>query len=272
MDKSKRVEVCVKSSEKLSRVLKQNNTLFSVSSYGISDIGLVRLTNEDVWAQMLEEKFFILADGMGGHSSGEIAANETVVHLCQFIKSLFRQLPLPDLEALKEKISQAIVSTNRWVYELAAKETEMQGMGTTLCLALVYKKYLIYANVGDSRIYQVRRGRMTQLTHDHSLRAELIAKGELDEVLASSFPYKNVITRAIGTQSSVLPELNSCPVELNDIYFLCSDGLTDRLNDKQILRIIRKNKNIKEASEELIQEAKNQGGDDNITILIFKIT
>lgn len=242
-----------------------------IDSFGISDIGLVRITNEDVFALMPKEKFFILADGMGGHNGGEIAANETVVQLCQFIKNLFSRSRLPNLEKLKTEIAQAILSTNLWVYDLASKEKEMKGMGTTLCLSLVVDKSLIYAHVGDSRIYQVRRGRISQLTHDHSLRAELIAKGELDESLASAFPYKNVITRAIGTQPTVVPEVHSCTLEPGDIYFLCSDGLTDRLTDQQILNIIRGAKTVKESGEELIQDAKKKGGDDNITVVLFKV-
>lgn len=242
-----------------------------VQSFGESDIGLVRLNNEDVWAQMPKEKFFILADGMGGHQAGEVAANEIVVHLCQFVKNLYQRHSHLSEDKLIHEVEQAIRRANSNIFDLSSQEKEMEGMGTTLCLALLNNEHLIYAHVGDSRIYRVRKGRLTQLTEDHSLKKELIEKGELDESLASTFPLKNVITRAIGTQPQVAPEVESCLAEPGDIYFLCSDGLSDPLSDEKILSLIQSSTSIKEAVNELIESAKKQGGEDNITIVMFKI-
>ena len=237
-----------------------------IESYGASDIGLSRLNNEDAFAQLLNEKFFILTDGMGGHNAGEVAANETVIELCNLVKKETPRTPPEWVKILTDGIKKA----NTHVFGLASKEKKLQGMGTTLCLALIADQTLIYAHVGDSRIYRLRKGRLTQLTEDHSLKAELIAKGELDESNAASFP-KNVITRAIGTGKTVTPAIETAPIEPGDLYFLCSDGLTDPLSNTQILDIIEDSPTLEEAAETLILAAKKKGGGDNITILFFKV-
>jgi protein phosphatase len=238
-------------------------------AYGATDVGLVRLNNEDVFAKLTNQNFFILADGMGGHKAGEVAANETVFKLAEWV----RHYPLsssPSTEKLVNDLKEAICQTNEWVHHLASQEKRMEGMGTTLCVAWVYGETLIFAHVGDSRIYRIRKGRITCLTRDHSLRDELLASGELDESQAANFPYKNVITRAIGTQPQVLPEVQTETILPGDLYFLCSDGLTDALADKTILDIIRRTDTFQEATEELILAVKKAGGTDNITILLFK--
>jgi len=130
---------------------------------------------------------------------------------------------------------------------------------------------MIYAHVGDSRIYRIRKGRLTQLTQDHSLKEELIASGELDESLATSFPYKNVLTRAVGTQKQVRADFGVDQPQHEDLYFLCSDGLTDSLTDAQIHDIIDTADTLEAATAMLIIEAKKSGGNDNITILMLKI-
>jgi len=241
-----------------------------IEAFGATDIGLGRLNNEDVWAKMLKEKCFILADGMGGHQAGEVAANEAVVQLLSFIKEEAKHSHTT--ESWSQLLKQGIEKTNEWIHELASKDKELEGMGTTLCIALVHEKSLIYGHVGDSRIYRVRKGRIAQLTRDHSLKDELIAKGELDESLGRTFPYKNVITRAIGTQKTVTPDIAQTDIEEGDIYFLCSDGLTDPLADEKILSTILSSSSIKEASEDLILEAKKSGGEDNITLVMIKIS
>ncbi len=242
-----------------------------MESFGTSDIGLVRTTNEDVWAHLSKENFFILADGMGGHLAGEIAASETVLHLCSWIERLFALETPVNADSLVSPLEKAIHRANEWVYAMASENEEMSGMGTTLCLALLLGSQLLYAHVGDSRIYRVRKERLTRLTNDHSLRGELIAAGQLDEEELGSFPFKNVITRAMGTQTEVLPDIQVAEVLPGDLYFLCTDGLTDCLNDKKILDIIKQEKSVKATVQKLVEEAKMQGGHDNITVLMFKI-
>lgn len=238
-------------------------------SYGNSDIGLSRLNNEDVWATLPNENFFIVADGMGGHKAGEVAANETVLDLCRLVKQHHNKDPKP--EEWTQILEEGITTTNQHVYDLSKKHKEYEGMGTTLCLTLFTGSHLIYAHVGDSRIYRVRKGRITQLTRDHSLKDDLIARGELDESLSLSFPYKNVITRAIGTHPEVKPDIDRSKTQIGDTYLLCSDGLTDPITDAQIHDIIDGSPNAQTAGENLILAAKKEGGNDNITVIVIKI-
>lgn len=239
-----------------------------IESHGATDIGLVRLNNEDVWAQMPREQLYILADGMGGHNAGEVAANETVMLICREIKAAAQRRH--DLREWQEILSKAIEKANLHVLTLGSHDPDLAGMGTTVCVILVIGNTLLHAHIGDSRIYRLRKGRLFQLTRDHSLKEELIASGELDESLASSFPYKNVLTRAIGTHRHVSADFGLEPLEPSDIYFLCSDGLTDSLSDAQIQDIIEGSDSLAEASATLILEAKKNGGNDNITILMLK--
>jgi len=240
-----------------------------IESFGATDIGLVRLNNEDVWAQMPREHLYILADGMGGHNAGEVAASETVLLICKEIKAAAQTRH--ELKEWREILAQAIQKANLHVLTLGLHDRNLSGMGTTVCIVLIVGNTMLYAHVGDSRIYRIRKGRLMQLTHDHSLKEELIASGELDESLARNFPYKNVLTRAVGTQRHVTPDFGIDNLEVGDIYFLCSDGLTDALPDAQIHDIIDSSDTLESATAMLIVEAKKNGGNDNITVLLLKI-
>ena len=248
------------------------NPQVRIESYALSDIGLVRVNNEDVWAVLPKEQCFILADGMGGHQAGEVAAHEAVSHLSRKIRAFFSsEAKYIAAKELSDEIMRLLLETNAHVYTLSTQDHSLQGMGTTLCLALLVENILTYAHVGDSRIYRIRKNRIDRLTQDHSLRDEMIAKGELSHEMIINFPYKNVITRAIGTHSHVEPEIHTTKVLPGDTYFLCSDGLTDCLSDSEILSIISDSPTIQEAAENLVQEAKIMGGSDNITVIIFRI-
>lgn len=243
----------------------KNESLIA-QSFGISDIGLVRTNNEDSFAILSDPPCYLLADGMGGHLAGEIASYESVSYLAESIKSLKKNSSIPEIVI---QLTHLIKKTNEHVHVLSIRNDLWRGMGTTLCLALLYKEKLIYAHVGDSRIYRIRGRLIERMTQDHSLKDELIAKGEHDESL--TFLYKNVITRAIGTHPSVVPEIKVADPLSGDIYLLCSDGLTDCLTDKEILAVILSNSSIKEAAENLVEEANLAGGNDNITVVMFKI-
>lgn len=234
--------------------------------YGISDTGLVRANNEDAFAILLDERCFIIADGMGGHLAGEVAANETVSYLSNAIQALPK---IDSVDKLQQSVNQLIKKTNEYIHSLSIKNDKWHGMGTTLCLALLHNEKLICAHVGDSRIYRIRNNKIERLTQDHSLKDELIAKGEFDESL--TFLYKNVITRAIGTHPNVLPEIKTLDTLPGDVYLLCTDGLTDAIADNEILSIVLSSPSINEAAESLVNEANLAGGNDNITVVIFKI-
>lgn len=238
-----------------------------VESFGISDIGLVRTNNEDAFAILSDPPCYLLADGMGGHLAGEIASNEAITYLAESLKSLKKNASIPDTVL---QITHLIKKTNEHVHVLSLRNDLWHGMGTTLCLVLLYKEKLIHAHVGDSRIYRIRKGSIERLTQDHSLKDELIAKGEHDESL--TFLYKNVITRAIGTHPTVIPDIKVADLHSGDIYLLCSDGLTDCLTDKEILSVILASSSLKEAAENLVEEANLCGGNDNITVVMFKLS
>lgn len=248
-----------------------NLSSLEVESYGISDIGLCRSNNEDVWAELPDIHFYALADGMGGHQAGEVAAKESVLELCDIVDELFSQESTPSSERVIQFLKQGFTDANEWVRSLAREHPELSGMGSTLCCFCVVKNSLVYAHIGDSRIYQFRHT-LKRLTQDHSLRQKLLSNGDLDEKRAAAFPYKNIITKAIGTHPFVEPQITSTPIFKGDIYFLCSDGLTDHVSDPEIEAILKKSTSIKEASIELVEAAKNAGGSDNITLVMIKLS
>jgi serine/threonine protein phosphatase PrpC len=244
---------------------------FQIESFGISDIGLIRSNNEDVWGEISEYSFYALADGMGGHQAGEVAAKEAVTSVCQAMEAyLSKSTPPVSNEELILNLKEAILEANSWVYRLSQETDELAGMGTTLCCFFLYQDKLIFGNVEDSRIYLFRE-KLTQLSEDHSLRREIINRFQIDEKKAHNLPSKNVITRAIGTSSYVQPDVEIATAISGDIYFLCSDGLTDTVTDAEISSIISKAPSIKQACQALVEAAKAKGGIDNITIVMIKI-
>lgn len=242
---------------------------YKVTVYGASDIGLVRSNNEDSWKNLPDRQFFVIADGMGGHQAGEIASQKTVQSLCHlFEKNLdsFYQ----DVSSAKVMLSKIIYEVNAFVYNLGRNSPELRGMGTTLCCCFLHPQGLIYAHVGDSRIYRFRNHHLEQLTKDHSLIRELIDLGELTEDQAKKFSCKNVITKAIGTQASVEACVNYIPILEGDLFLLCTDGLTDLLSQAEIEKLIEETSEAK-IGERLISRAKERGGYDNITVVMVKI-
>ena len=245
---------------------------FYLDCYGLSDIGLVRSNNEDIWTCLEKYGFFALADGMGGHKSGEIAAKEAVTFVRSSIEEFFifaqKDCTLVDLSSL---FTLSIENANSWVYRLGKKREEYHGMGTTLCTLLFHKSSMIYSHVGDSRIYRYRNKVLEQLTSDHSLKNKLISIGKFVDGNHRHFPYKNVLTRAIGTHVDVEVETHIAPVNIDDVYLMCSDGLTDYVSDEDISKTISHGQNTKETTLALINQAKKKGGCDNITVVMIKV-
>ena len=247
-------------------------SFFDVISFGISDIGHVRDKNEDVWKSLPSHFFFVVADGMGGHKAGEIAAKEAVENLSESITRLFSRPERENTETdhIIGHLYYAIQDANYWVKDLAEKDKDLAGMGTTICCFLVHKDKLVYAHVGDSRIYRFNQN-LSQLSEDHSLKNHLLKKGKLTKENMERYPYKNRITRAIGTQAQVIPDIDYIDAEVGDIFFLCSDGLTDHLSNDEIHSILASSPCVESASKQLVQQAKSKGGRDNITVLMIKI-
>ncbi len=232
----------------------------TVESWGLSDIGLKRLNNEDVFIAHNDTNFYALADGMGGHQAGEIAAQLAVEHLyAQFFDSLIA-LEKPSTDHLLKKLADTIQEVNSHVYQMASSYRDWSGMGTTLSCLFLHDQKILYAHVGDSRIYRFRQT-LEQLSHDHSLRKE--------------FPYdpraKNKLTRAIGTSLFVNPQTGITDFLPGDLYLLCSDGLTDLVSDAEITSHIVQQTALPLLCHSLVNAAKNEGGHDNITVIAVKI-
>lgn len=246
---------------------------FTLTAYGLSDTGLVRKNNEDVWGSLPEHHLFVLADGMGGHQAGEVAAREATNYFLTHIKQCFENAEKLSLSAsaAMECIRYGLVQTNHFVYELSKTHELLRGMGTTMLCLYFHEESVVYAHVGDSRIYRVRDNRLDQLTRDHSLLRELLELGHMSERLVEECSYKNIITRAIGTEPFVEPTVEMDRLRPDDLYLLCSDGLTDLLSNDEIFEILDSPLTVEEKVRLLIVSAKKKGGHDNITCVCIEV-
>jgi protein phosphatase len=246
---------------------------YKVLFFGLSDVGLIRSNNEDVWGALPDVPFFALADGMGGHVAGEVAAAQTIFRLSQFVEThLKEEGPQISLIEAQERVSQAIFRVNEEVHKMSADSTSLKGMGTTLCCLYFHKDGLILAHVGDSRIYRLRNQQLVQLTEDHSLLKDLLFAEKAKAVLKKGNPSKHMITRAIGTLPKVTPTVSIERVIPGDLYMLCSDGLSDLVKKSRIGEILNEKKSLKEKTESLIALAKQSGGYDNITVVLSEVS
>ena len=228
---------------------------------GATDQGRIRANNQD--AMYADSGLFVVADGMGGHQGGEVAANLAVRTLTNAERS--------DREQLREAVAEA----NRVVHQTALEEAELHGMGTTLTTLAVSQEanthQFVILNVGDSRVYRHRDGQLEQLTEDHSYVAELVRRGELDDEAAQAHPYRNMLTRAIGVHAEVeIDEWLLEPVS-GDRFMLCSDGLTNELADVEIAEQLGFDKDPSTTAKALVGLANERGGRDNSTVLIVDV-
>ena len=236
---------------------------------GLTDIGLGRDNNEDVWAALPECGFFVLADGMGGHKGGEVAAALAVHSLCSSI----RDTKHIDCTELIIEIRHAIQKANQEIFYLSNKEPSLSGMGTTLCCLIWTKKSIIYAHVGDSRVYRMRNQKLELLTEDHSFFSKWKAlHAHSENHVPSSYPYKHVITRAVGTAEKVKPAIARTTHLPGDLYLLCTDGLSDVLTTDEMESLLSSSSDLNTACKNLIERAKRKGGSDNMTLLLIQNT
>lgn len=230
-----------------------------------SDVGNVRELNEDFYEYFENEdfRFYIIADGMGGHNSGEVASRIACREVLEFIKENFYEFQN------KEKLLRnAFRIANKAILTLALQNESSRGMGTTLVSGLIYNNNIYIANVGDSSCYLKRDLEVIKITKDHSLVQELIDSGSISKEEAKNHPNKNVITRAIGTSLNVEVDIYKLDYRYNDIYMLCTDGLSNEVDIKEkMINIL--NENFQSICDELIEEAKRNGGRDNITVMLF---
>ena len=249
--------------------MNKNQTLkeqLSLTYCGLSDIGLSRPNNEDVWAALPEKGFFALADGMGGHQAGEVAAATAIGFLCESMQ----KIQSTNCMELIIELRHAIEKANAQIYRMGSDKQSLNGMGTTLCCLIWTPETVVYAHVGDSRIYRMRKSKLELLTEDHSLSSKWNSYGKLAETCATPYPYKHVITRAVGTSQKVKPEISVAIHEPEDLYFLCTDGLSDVLSLSEIEQALNSSPNLGFACKKLIEEAKFKGSSDNITLLLVQ--
>lgn len=233
----------------------------------LTDIGARREMNQDYLYSSEEAvgklpNLFLVADGMGGHRAGEFASRyavETIVDTAQ--KS--------EKEDTIAILSESITAANRMLKEYADSHQEMRGMGTTIVAATVEGHHLHVANVGDSRLYLAGE-QMIQITKDHSLVQEMVRLGEMDEERARNHPDKNIITRAVGVDRKVQIDFFEVNIEPGQYILLCSDGLTNMVEDSAILEILHESLTLTEKTEKLVELANKNGGRDNITVIIIE--
>lgn len=238
-----------------------------LEAYSVTDIGRKRQLNQDYVFSSAKPmgnmpNLFIVADGMGGHNAGDYASKCTVETVVGEIRNSFEKNPTII-------VKKAIDTANRKIRELAAADENLLGMGTTLVVATVIGKYLQVANVGDSRLYLVGKHGIRQITRDHSLVEEMVRMGGIDRKAARNHPDKNIITRAIGALDTVEIDFFHEELTPGDIVLMCSDGLTNMLEDEEIESILKEPVAIEEKAGRLIEAANNNGGKDNIAVIII---
>lgn len=211
---------------------------------------------------------FVVADGMGGHAAGEVASEMAVHHIARELGSL---KGLGDKD-VTERMQQAIRSANAAIFQRTLTEHDKRGMGTTVTSLVLYEGRFLIGQVGDSRAYLLRDGRLTQVTKDHSYVQEQVDAGYLTPDQARTHPYSNVITRCVGANSDVQPDVYVGSVKANDLFLLASDGLTGMLEDPQLHEIMKRGDQMpQEQVDQLINEANRHGGLDNITAIEVRI-
>ncbi len=238
-----------------------------MKTFSMTDIGRRRETNQDYMftsetAVGNLPNLFLVADGMGGHKAGEYASRFTVDAIVEGIRNSRETEPVA---ILKEAVERA----NELLIQEAQADSGKTGMGTTIVVATFADKRMYVANVGDSRLYVVNR-EITQITRDHSLVEEMVRLGEMDREEARVHPDKNIITRAIGAASEVQTDFFEVEVSEGDMVLMCSDGLTNMVEDEEIRRIVVSQRDIAEIAERLIETANANGGKDNITVVLIE--
>jgi len=230
----------------------------------VTNRGRKRSTNEDAFGFSIEFGIYIVCDGMGGAAGGEVASSIAVEEM---LRMLAGRTPASSLPKIAE---DAVIAANLAIFERAQRNPRLSGMGTTLVALLVEETRVWVLNVGDSRCYRLRQGRLEQLTLDHSLVEEQVRMGRMSPHEALRSPLRNVITRALGTQSSVTPDCFQFEAQAGDLFLLCSDGLTREISDATIQSLLLAGFSLEERSASLVEAANKAGGRDNITCILVQ--
>lgn len=234
-----------------------------------TDIGRVRDMNQDYYYisnETDEIKIFILADGMGGYKGGEIASQLATISAKSYIESNFNKIEHTKEEILK-LVKSAAEYANMVVYEKSKEIKELEGMGTTLEIVIIYQNRAYIGHVGDSRVYRIRDQFMRKLTNDHSYVQKLVKDGKITKEEAEQHPKKNMLMKALGCTAFLEPDVMVKGFQKNDILLMCSDGLTNMVSNEEIYNIVKKDAYV--ATKDLVDLANENGGIDNITVIIL---
>ena len=236
-------------------------------AWGMKDVGRCRDVNQDYIFLLAEPmgnlpNLFLVADGMGGHKAGDLASEYTVSRVCEAVTKSMQKIPFQILKGAFQYANQKLI-------EKAGESPAYAGMGTTLVAVTVQDDTAYVANVGDSRLYKIG-GTIEQITEDHSLVEEMVRMGEISKEEARNHPEKNIITRAIGVSETVEPDYFDTKLEKGECLLLCSDGLSNMLEDAQIKEILDRRTDLRSGAEELVREANRNGGKDNIAVVLIE--
>ncbi len=236
----------------------------------LSDVGKVRGNNEDAVAEEKTLGLVVLADGMGGYQAGEVASRMAVTKVVDVVREQHHLAR--DFDSLCALLRSAVEQANYAIFEAAHAHVQYQGMGTTIVACAASEGQFAVASVGDSRLYRLRGGELKQVTRDHSLVQELVDHGHYSKEEALKLISKNIVTRALGVETRVEVDIVPIDAKPGDVLLLCSDGLTDMLEDEAIKEVlVHCGANIAAASIQLVSEANANGGRDNVSVILARV-
>lgn len=249
-----------------------------IAAFGLSDVGKQREKNEDSFLVRGDLELYAVCDGMGGHKGGDYASQEAIDILEDIVSSLRKdpgsllkygeEVPENDYQS---HIRYALRIASRRIYQRSLEDSQLRGMGTT-AVVLYFRENKVYvANVGDSRAYRMRNGKLRQITTDHSLVNEQVRAGMMSPEEARGHRMKNIITRSVGFQQDVDVDVDIRAVLPGDLFLLCSDGLSNMISEAEIEQVIIKNNDLTDICRTLIEMANNKGGDDNVTVILVRV-
>lgn len=243
-----------------------------------TDPGMVRSNNEDSVATDPVIGLAVLADGMGGYNAGEVASGMATTLITTEIAQILQRVRPSDIDATTNKVvaesllHEQVLKANSSIFQAAQSQAQYAGMGTTLVVCLFYDNKMMVAHIGDSRLYMMRDGKFTQVTRDHSLLQEQLDAGLITPEQALTAQHKNLVTRALGIDATVEPEIHEYETKPGDIYLLCSDGMSDMVEDEDMgMTLSMLGANLKLAAQQLVQMANDNGGRDNVSVILVRV-
>ncbi|HZO03082.1 MAG TPA: Stp1/IreP family PP2C-type Ser/Thr phosphatase [Burkholderiales bacterium] len=243
-----------------------------------TDPGMVRSHNEDSIAADHANGLVVLADGMGGYNAGEVASGMATTVIVTEMRQILQNAKPYDVDTRTSEeiaarlVREQVLKANSSIYQAAQSQPQYAGMGTTLVVCLYYDNRMLVAHLGDSRLYLLRDGKFTQVTRDHSLLQEQIDSGIITPEQAKRAQHKNLVTKALGIDPTVEPEIHEYSTRSGDVYLLCSDGLCDMVEDEDIgMTLQTLGGNLKLAAQQLVQMANDNGGRDNVSVILVRV-